>query len=461
MNFKKTYKNLVLIGSGTEGNVFRTKSVKTDSFVVLKNATNIKKNDIKKIIKEKEKLVNTRFSGVPAIFNIFQYKKSIWTEMEWIEGIPLDMIISKNIGETTKIYIGKKICNILSEIHKKGWTHRDLKPSNILLTKNGDVYLTDLGFAKSEKTTEQNSSITGTPNYMAPELFLQEPCDFKKVDIYALGVTLYVLFTGKLPTDKETNTNIAELFPSQEVFEHVSLCLAQDASKRPESPNILEKLLEENSYTESEETAQNLAETVTPIFKKHISASCVKTAKQILTKNSKETYTLLSEALNTDPENTEAMELIEHLPAQNTKIKLSGKLIWIISFSVFLFGLIGYFLLKHQNNTTPKLPQTDYGIKFERKELFVNGKEKSKITLNKKEVFLVKEKENIGFVLIDKTQETYLLYVDNKQTPCKNGFMNIPLTVGEHHIKVINDSLVLFENTVKIALLETTKVNVN
>ncbi len=92
--------------------------------------------------------------------------------------------------------IGIDICEALSLCEKQNIIHRDIKPDNIFISENGDYKLGDFGIARTASKTMSNMSRKGTPNYMAPEIYKNEPYN-QSVDIYSLGIVLYQLMNGK------------------------------------------------------------------------------------------------------------------------------------------------------------------------------------------------------------------------------------------------------------------------
>ena len=99
-------------------------------------------------------------------------------------------------------YYFKQMLQGLHYIHSKGFSHRDLKPENILLDKMFDVKIVDFGFAcplEGRDGSGTNRSIIGTPGYMAPEILLKQAYQGQVVDLFALGVILFILYSGHPP----------------------------------------------------------------------------------------------------------------------------------------------------------------------------------------------------------------------------------------------------------------------
>ncbi len=107
------------------------------------------------------------------------------------------------LGEVVRLV--DQIAEGLDHAHREGVIHRDFKPSNVLLDKNGNAHLADFGIAKISESTAAltGSGIVGTPAYMAPEM-ASEGLVSPAVDVYALGVTLYQMLTGRYPYQGDT-----------------------------------------------------------------------------------------------------------------------------------------------------------------------------------------------------------------------------------------------------------------
>lgn len=105
-------------------------------------------------------------------------------------------------------YYFKQMLQGIHFIHSKGFSHRDLKPENILLDKNYDIKIVDFGFAcplEGRDGTGQNRSVIGTPGYMAPEIIARQPYQGQVVDLFALGVILFILYAGHPPFQAAQN----------------------------------------------------------------------------------------------------------------------------------------------------------------------------------------------------------------------------------------------------------------
>jgi serine/threonine protein kinase len=102
-----------------------------------------------------------------------------------------------------------QICNAVDHAHRQGVLHRDLRPSNVLVTDTGLVKVADFGTSRFLEIAAHGTTVIGSPPYMAPEQFLGKAVFAS--DIYSLGVTMYQMFTGVLPYDTPSPSDMDRL----------------------------------------------------------------------------------------------------------------------------------------------------------------------------------------------------------------------------------------------------------
>ena len=123
--------------------------------------------------------------------------------MELCDGVDLGHLISScgRLPERQVRPILGQLAHALEYVHQRGFVHRDLKPGNVMLTRSGEVKLTDFGIAVPEVVLDDQAdtgrhSILGTPAFMAPEQMSGGPLD-RRTDVYALACLAYDLLTGQ------------------------------------------------------------------------------------------------------------------------------------------------------------------------------------------------------------------------------------------------------------------------
>jgi serine/threonine-protein kinase len=185
------------------------------------------------------------------------------------------------------------IARALAYSHKQNVIHRDIKPSNILITENGQLMLTDFGIARvlqAEETLDLTGTGMGigTPEYMAPEQGLGHKVDHR-ADIYALGIILYEMVTGRKPFQADT--------PMAVVIKQINDPLPRPTQFVPDLPKDVERILLKalakdpgNRYQSMKEMAvalEKLAESTTgKARKKHTAAKIPrKKTKQVIAKS--------------------------------------------------------------------------------------------------------------------------------------------------------------------------------
>src|SRR5215469_11796141 len=131
-------------------------------------------------------------------------QSQIYMVMEWVEGRLLRQILmeQKRLPVERAVGIAVRVAKALDYIHSHGVVHRDLKPENIMVDSEDNIKLIDFGIAGHEGsrrlTFAKLSQVMGTPDYISPEQVKGKRGD-RRSDIYALGVMLYEMLTGKVP----------------------------------------------------------------------------------------------------------------------------------------------------------------------------------------------------------------------------------------------------------------------
>ena len=166
--------------------------------------------------------------------------------MEYVEGLDLGTASKINdISHTNKIDIIIQLLKALSYAHQNNVIHRDIKPENILIDDSGNVKILDFGIAQfyeeKHESTNQTASgtVMGTYNYMSPEQRESSENVTERSDLYSVGVVMYELFTGKVPTGvfPEPFRLNSDIDPA---FNKLILdCLNQDPELRPKSAEQL------------------------------------------------------------------------------------------------------------------------------------------------------------------------------------------------------------------------------
>jgi predicted Ser/Thr protein kinase len=138
--------------------------------------------------------------NVCRVYDIGEAHGDLFLSMEYVDGEDLAALL-KRIGRVPidkGIEIARKLCAGLAAAHAKGVLHRDFKPANIMIDSRGEVRIMDFGLAAIADQLDTNDAFSGTPAYMAPEQLAGTGAT-RQSDLYALGLVLYEVFTGKPP----------------------------------------------------------------------------------------------------------------------------------------------------------------------------------------------------------------------------------------------------------------------
>ena len=163
---------------------------------------------VKQFAQEVELIAHLQHPQIIPVYDFAEEDDLLYIVMAYMRGGTLAERIERaqnGLPDQETIRLFDLICEGLHFAHAKGIVHRDLKPNNILMDENNHPYIADFGLAKltEGKIELTNTMMTGTAAYMAPEI-AQSGKSTKRADIYALGVILFEMLTGRLPFQGET-----------------------------------------------------------------------------------------------------------------------------------------------------------------------------------------------------------------------------------------------------------------
>ncbi|MBT7191915.1 MAG: protein kinase, partial [Anaerolineae bacterium] len=212
---------------------------------------------LKRFEREAKALARLSHPNIVKVHDYGEYEDAPYLVLEYLPGGTLkDKLKGTPMDWEVAFRLLLPVVRALSVAHREKIIHRDLKPSNILLTDGGEPLLTDFGIAKileldDGQTLTGTGVGVGTPEYMAPEQGLGKDVD-ARADIYALGVVLYEMITGRKPYTADT--------PMAVVFKHVSDPLPRPTEYVPKLALQAEKVLLKTLAKEPKNRYQNMQE---------------------------------------------------------------------------------------------------------------------------------------------------------------------------------------------------------
>jgi len=221
----KKYRVEQQIGEGGMGKVYKATQLALDKPVVLKVLHSTLLSDDRTVQRfQREAKAASRLNH-PNSINVLDFgqaeDKSMYIAMEFVSGKDLHHTLTKEwpLAEARVVKIVNQVLSALADAHGAGVIHRDLKPENIMLEQRRNdpdfVKVLDFGIAKIQDSTgEEGPALTragfvcGTPEYMSPEQARGGVID-QRSDLYAVGVILYQLVTGRLPFESDSAVGFA------------------------------------------------------------------------------------------------------------------------------------------------------------------------------------------------------------------------------------------------------------
>jgi serine/threonine protein kinase len=245
--FSSRYRIVNLLGRGAMGEVYRAEDLKLGQSVALKLMSPSVRRQAQRLERFVAEVRLARGIAHPHVCRVYDIGEGDgwhYLSMELVDGETLASLLAR-IGRLPRekaLDIARELCAGLAAAHARGVLHRDLKPSNIMIDGRGHVKIMDFGLAISISAPPP-SEIVGTPAYMAPEQLRGEPLS-ERSDVYALGLVLYEVFTGRslfagwtadrrLLAPERTPPVVFGPEVDTGIGRAIAACLSADAAARP------------------------------------------------------------------------------------------------------------------------------------------------------------------------------------------------------------------------------------
>jgi serine/threonine-protein kinase len=244
-----------LLGRGGMGEVYRADDLRLGQPVALKLLPQALANDPQRLMQFHNEVRTARQVSHPNVCRVYDIgdlaitggAHQIFITMEYVDGEDLSALLRRigRLPEDKALDIARQLCAGLAAAHTRGVVHRDLKPANIMLDSTGQVRIMDFSLAAIGAVADVRE---GTPAYMAPEQLAGTGVTALS-DVFALGLVLYELFTGKRAFTARTLGDLVEQHQSGAIVAPSALvpgldpaieraimrCLAADPAQRPQS----------------------------------------------------------------------------------------------------------------------------------------------------------------------------------------------------------------------------------
>ncbi|MDR0298343.1 MAG: Stk1 family PASTA domain-containing Ser/Thr kinase [Streptococcaceae bacterium] len=230
------------IGHGGMANVY----LATDTFldnreVAVKVLRSNFENDalaIARFQREAYAMAELSHPNIVGIYDVDDYNGQQFIVMEFVDGITLKQYIKANAPLSSDDAVNKTagILAGMAVAHGRGIIHRDIKPQNVLVTKDGNVKITDFGIAKAlgETSLTQTNSMFGSVHYLSPEQARGANATVQS-DLYAIGIIMFEMLTGRIPFDGDSAVSIA--------LKHFQEKLPSITAINPSVPQALENVV--------------------------------------------------------------------------------------------------------------------------------------------------------------------------------------------------------------------------
>ncbi|MCR5848931.1 MAG: Stk1 family PASTA domain-containing Ser/Thr kinase [Lachnospiraceae bacterium] len=256
-----------LIGTGGMSDVYRAKDNKLNRNVavkVLKQEFSENRDFVAKFRREAEAAANLMHPNIVTVYDVGEDSGISYIVMELVDGYTLKQYIEKKsrLSITECISIAIPIASGIQAAHNNGIIHRDIKPQNVIISKEGNVKVTDFGIAKTTTSNTISSNVMGSVHYTSPEQARGGFSD-EKSDIYSLGITLFEMVTGRVPFNGDTTVAIA--------IKHIQEDMPSPRNFVEDIPVSIEQIILKCTQKSPDRRYQNMGEVIEDLKKAYIS----------------------------------------------------------------------------------------------------------------------------------------------------------------------------------------------
>ncbi|HLY10229.1 MAG TPA: FHA domain-containing serine/threonine-protein kinase, partial [Planctomycetota bacterium] len=258
------YRIIERVGRGGMGTVYKAEQVDLQRVVALKviSEEHTKDKDfVDLFIHEARAAAKLNHPNIVQVYDVKRHNEYYYFSMEFVSGGSVQEILNrqKKISADQAVQMILDAAKGLDYAHKKGIVHRDVKPDNLMVSETGMIKIGDMGLARGleEKIgPEEETSVIGTPHYIAPEQVLGRPADFRS-DIYSLGATAYRMLAGVTP------------FSAPSVRDLVNKKVREDAAaiieQSPEVPRAVTDVVSRMMARDPDRRYQSMTEVITDL----------------------------------------------------------------------------------------------------------------------------------------------------------------------------------------------------
>ena len=264
------YQIIEQLGAGGMATVYKAYHPALDRDVAIKVLHPAFKNDPQFFVRfQREARIVARLEhpNIVPVYDFNEFEGEPYLVMRFVNGETLKASMQNApFDAATVLRLMEPVCDALAYAHRQGILHRDIKPSNIILADNGHVFLTDFGLARMAELGESTLSqdmLVGTPQYISPEQAQGQGNIDGRTDIYALGVVLFEMVTGRVPYSGDT--------PFAIIHDHIYKPLPLPSSLNEQVSERLEKVVlralaknPDDRFSTMEEFWQALKKALTP-----------------------------------------------------------------------------------------------------------------------------------------------------------------------------------------------------